>query len=129
LIRDKDIKSRYRKTEKDWKRERKLSFEQVLILILKGHKYPIQNSLNKFFEQMNDLKIVPTASAYCQARDKIKSKVFKEMSNKVVEDFYRLYDIKKWKSRRLIGIDGSKINFPNTADLRNRYKVMNSNFG
>ena len=98
-------------------------------MILKGHKYPMQNSLNKFFQQINNLENLPTASAYCQARDKIQAKIFKEMSNKTVDDFYRLYESKTWKSRRLLGIDGSKINFCNTEELRNKYKVMNNNNG
>lgn len=98
-------------------------------MILKGHKYSMQNSLNKFFSQINNLDNLPTASAYCQARDKIKPEIFKVMSTKAVSDFYSLYNTKTWKSRRLISIDCSKINFSNTEELRGKYKIINNNSG
>jgi hypothetical protein len=66
----------------------------------------MQNSINKFFDKIGKLDNIPTASAYCQARDKIKPEIFKEMSNKAVEDFYNLYETKTWNSRRLISVDG-----------------------
>lgn len=87
----------------------------------------MQNSLNKFFQQINNLAELPTASAYCQARDKIKPEIFKEMNLSAVSDFYRLHNTKTWKSRRLLSVDGSKINFPNTEELRNKYKLINNN--
>lgn len=87
----------------------------------------MQNSLNKFFQQINNLDNLPTASAYCQARNKITPGIFKEMSNSAVSDFYRLNDAKTWKSKRLLSVDGSKINFPNTEELRNKYRLLNNN--
>lgn len=89
----------------------------------------MQNSINKFFDKIGKLDNIPTASAYCQARDKIKPELFKEMSNKSIEDFYNFYETKTWNSRRLISVDGSKINFSNTEELRNKYKVINNTSG
>jgi hypothetical protein len=70
---------------------------------------------------------VPTASAYCQARQKLKPELFARLNQLVVENFYRLYEadgaVKRWHGRRLLGADGTKLNLPDTEDLRTAFTV------
>jgi hypothetical protein len=86
-----------------------------------------QNALNKVFREMDQLETVPTASAYCQARQKLKPELFAHLNQMVVEDFYRLYEaddaVKCWHGRRLLGADGTNINLPDSESLRAAFSV------
>ena len=60
------------------------------MLILRGHKFSLQNALNKVFGALGKLRLVPTASAYCQARQKLDPALFQELTTITAQDFYRL---------------------------------------
>lgn len=86
-----------------------------------------QNALNKIFRELDQLEVVPTASAYCQARQKLKPELFVRLNQRVVDDFYRLYEahggVKRWRGRRLLGADGTTLNLPDTKSLREAFTV------
>lgn len=86
-----------------------------------------QNALNKIFRELDRLEVVPTASAYCQARQKLKPELFVRLNQRVVDDFYRLYEahggVKLWRGRRLLGADGTTLNLPDTESLREAFTV------
>jgi hypothetical protein len=117
----------YRQKRTDFTRHRVLGFSQVVVLILSGHKLSLQNALNKVFKAFGRVFEVPTASAYCQARQKIKAEVFVHLNESVVEDFYRLYGaeekVKRWHGQRLLGSDGTYLNLPDTKELRKAFSV------
>jgi Transposase DDE domain len=111
----------------DFTRDRVLTLPIVALSILRGHKVSQQNALNKIFRELDQLEAVPTASAYCQARQKLKPELFARLNQIVVEDFYRLYGadgaVKRWRGHRLLGSDGTKINIPDTPSLRAAFTV------
>ncbi len=114
--------------ETDWTRQRKLPFARVLALILRGHKLPIQNTRNTVFGTLDALDQLPTASAYCQARRKLKPDVFLYL-NRIVTDHMdqsgtSRAPIKTWHGRRLLAADGTYLNLPDTPDTRARYSLQ-----
>jgi Transposase DDE domain len=117
----------YRVNPEDFTRTRLLTLPTVGLCILRGHKVSEQNALNKVFRELDQLEDVPTASAYCQARQKLKPELFSHLNQKVVEDFYRLYEadgtVQRWHGRRLLGADGTKLNLPDTESLRAAFTV------
>jgi hypothetical protein len=121
------LTKRYRKAEKDFTRERVLTFSRVVVLILSGHKLSLQNGLNKVFKALGKVFEVPTASAYCQARQKIKAEVFVALNQSVVADFYELYGaenkVERWHGHRWLGADGTYLNLPDTPTLRKAFSV------
>jgi hypothetical protein len=120
----------YRVNPKDFTRTRLLTLPVVALLILRGHKVSQQNALNKVFREIDQIEAAPTASAYCQARQKLKPELFARLNQMVVEDFYRLYEakgaVKRWRGHRLLGADGTKLNLPDTEDLRKAFSVHNN---
>lgn len=118
---------KYKKEEKDFSRQRLLTFSRVVVLILSGHKMSLQNALNKFFSSLGELFRVPTASAYCQAKKKVEPEIFVHLSEVLCEDFYRLYEadgeVLRWHGRRLLGADGTYLNLPDTPELRAQFRV------
>jgi len=117
----------FRVNPADFTRTRVLTLPIVVLSILRGHKVSQQNALNKVFRELDQLEAVPTASAYCQARQKLKPELFARLNQMVVEDFYRLYEadgaVKLWRGHRLLGADGTKLNLPDTPSLRAAFTV------
>lgn len=112
----------YRVRAQDWSRQRTLTFLRVVGLRLTGHKHALQNALNRFFRAIGLVAEVPTASAYSQARQKVEPALFQYLNQLVVEKFYPLYapegGVKRWQGRRVLGIDGTMINLPDTVVTR-----------
>lgn len=117
----------FRVNPSDFTRNRTLTLPIVALSILRGHKVSQQNALNKVFRELDQLEAVPTASAYCQARQKLKPELFARLNQIVVEDFYRLYEadgaVKRWRGHRLLGADGTKLNLPDSEGLRAAFTV------
>jgi len=115
----------YRVRAQDWSRQRTLTFLRVVVLMLMGHKHALQNALNRFFRAIGVVAEVPTASAYSQARQKVEPALFQHLNQLVVEKFYTLYapegGVKRWQGRRVLGIDGTMINLPDTTATRQHY--------
>jgi Transposase DDE domain len=124
-LRDDKTVARYRVRAQDWSRQRTLTFLRVVTLMLTGHKHALQNALNRFFRALGLLREVPTASAYSQARQKVEPALFQHLNTLVVEKFYALFAAdggeKRWQGRRVLGIDGTMINLPDTAATRAQY--------
>jgi hypothetical protein len=108
-------RQQYRVKDQDWTRQRKLPFQRVATLILRGHKLSQQNALNRLFRELGEVEQVATASAYTQARHKLKPERFIELNQLGVSQSYRLYDeqdgVRRWHGRRLIGVEGSLSEF------------------
>jgi Transposase DDE domain len=123
-----EMVSRYRLQPTAWTRQRNLSFLMVVTVILTGHKRVLQHALNRVFQALGRVTEVPTASAYSQARQKLHPALFQHLNDVVIEDFYRLYgadgEVKRWQGRRLLGIDGSVFNVPDTRETRQCYSVQ-----
>lgn len=75
---------------------------------------------------------MPTASAYCQARRKVKAEVFQQLNAQVRTDFYRLWDakgkVKRWRGHRLVGAGGSYLNLPDSPPLRERFSAPGNQY-
>ena len=62
---------------------------------------------------------MPTASAYSQARKKLQPALFQHLNAVVLEKFYTLYKdegVHRWHGRRVVAIDGSIFNVPDTLE-------------
>lgn len=124
-LQEEQTRARYRVRAQDWSRHRTLTFLRVVVLMLTGHKHALPNALNRFFRALGLVTEVPTASAYSQARQKVEPALFHHLNQLVVEKFYTLYaaegGVKRWQGRRVIGIDGTMINLPDTTAPRAHY--------
>ena len=123
----------FRVTPTAFTRNRALTFVTVAMLILRGHKISLQNALDKVFGALGKLRLVPTASAYCQARQKLEPALFQELTAITAQDFYRLAGpeggLRTWRGHRLLGADGSEFTLPDTPELRLAYSVQRNQIG
>ncbi|MCA1626770.1 MAG: IS4 family transposase [Acidobacteria bacterium] len=117
----------------DFSRQPHLSLPRVATLILRGHKVSQQNALHKFFRELGEPDRTLTASAYCQARQKLAPALFVQLNEATVAEFTTLSQAdgtwQTWHGHRLLGADGTKLNLPDTQALRATYSVVGNQHG
>jgi DDE family transposase len=125
-------KERFRAHEQAFTRQRVLTFSKVALLVLRGHKLGLQNALNKVFTDLDEVFRVPTASAYCQARQKLKPELFVHLNETVCADFYDLYEsdslVKLWRGHRLVGCDGTYLTLPDNEETRAQFSLQTNQY-
>lgn len=101
--------------EKDFTRERKLSFEQVLKFILSMTGKSLRGELMEYF----DLKTsMPTVSAFVQQRNKIDHRAFEVLFHAFTT---AIKEQSLFKGYRLIAVDGSDLHTPTNKDEADSY--------
>lgn len=120
----------YRMNEKDFTRKRKQSFVSTLVFMMNLLRKSLVIEIHNFVTILNsDTRNISqqffTKSAFTQNRKKIKPEVFDELSKSLTEEFYsdNEENVKLWKGFRLLAVDGSLVNLPNTKEVRDYYGV------
>lgn len=98
-------------------RVRKLSFQKVVGLLLQKSVKSLQVKLNEFFF---DLALNPaSASAFSQARANLSHAVFIELNTvSYAQAYYETPGYKTYKDFRLLAVDGSRIQLPDSEVVR-----------
>jgi hypothetical protein len=111
---------------------RVLSWPVVIVLMLRGQKVSMQNAVNKFFSAVGRVWEVVTASAYSQARQKVQPEVFVHLNTVACEEYYTRYgadqELGLWHGQRVLGVDGSYLNLPDTAETRREFSVQTKQY-
>jgi glutaredoxin len=126
IARDEQLLDNFRKSNKDFTRNRKLPFERLVLLIAKLCKKTLSIELETFFEELGEQDAC-SVSAFTQQRIKLKASFF-HWWNRVLWSSYYYYscDIKQWRGFRIIAADGSNVSLVNTPVL-NKYFGGQSN--
>ena len=136
IINSKEIKMQFRKSEKDFTRNRKLTFEIIVNLILQKWVKSLQLRLNEFSIKLSGKLETITSSAYVQAKNKLSYKLFLHLNLAIIINRY--YDIKEneawyktWNNYRILATDGSQIRLPDEKEIKDKYwtsKIKNWNW-
>lgn len=87
----------------------------LLLMLRKGVK-SLQLTLNEFLDGLDRASV--TASAYSQARQRLKYTAFIELNREAVAKVcYQDGDSLRYQGFRLLAIDGSKVRLPDTKDI------------
>ncbi len=125
-------KQKYRVSEKDFTRNRKLTFDAMALCMIKLLRQNVQVELNSYFSNINKFEnnklLCATTSAFVQNRRKIKSEMFYDLNKIIANDFYQDNDdyVKLYKGHRLLSIDGSTINLPVNKNTQQVYGTFNN---
>ena len=107
--------------EKNFTRNRKISFKEVINMCLQLEGGSLQNEMLKYFDFSYD---TPTKSAYCQQRAKVYPQALKCLFFLFTEDVMALGDMKTFHGYRLLAGDGSDVNIPyNPEDTETFHKA------
>lgn len=106
--------------EKDFTRNRVLTFPTMILLLLRKSVKSLQLILNELFIH-NHISQTVSSSAYHQARKKFKHTAFVELNEDAIEVFYENSKVKRWKGYQVYGVDASQIILPTTEELEGKF--------
>lgn len=122
------LKENFRKSDKDFTRNRILTYDNMLILLLQKWVKSLQLRLNEFSLKLDKLV---SNSAFTQARSKLLPEVFDYLNIEVIiKRFYNLKENEAWYNRfwdyRILAIDWSKIRLPDEKEIQEKYWKIKS---
>ncbi|WP_094607259.1 IS4 family transposase ISPa45 [Sporomusa silvacetica DSM 10669] len=98
----------------------KMNFKDAIYFILKGLRKTLQIEIDDWFEFLGGEDTM-TKQAFSQLRQKIKPDAFIQLNEKYINWFYSDDDFNKYKGYRLLSIDGSITEIPNTVNTREHF--------
>ena len=117
---DTDVMDIFRKNKADFIRNRKLSFKDLILFIVKLNKKSLSVALDQFFEdELKDPARSCSVSAFSQQRIKLDHLFFQVWNEVLYESFYfhAADQVKKWRGHRVVAADGSAISVIGTDAL------------
>ena len=101
--------------EKDFTRERKLSFEQVLKAVLSMTGKSLRSELMEYFNLKTSM---PTVSAFVQQRNKVNPYAFETLFHTFT---YAIDEQTLFKGYRLLAVDGSDLHTPTNKNEKDSF--------
>src|SRR5438046_560129 len=121
LIAQESFCHRHRAHEKAFTRKRSFTFMNSVLFILQKTIRSVQLHVHSFFESLGQEAPGLTASAWSQARLKLRYTAFIALNEKaILKVLYRDHahpQLRLWKGHRLLVIDSSLVRLPNREDL------------
>ena len=105
-------------------RDRKLTFEQLIIFLTRGVISTTQRELNAFYKQVKkrDFNIQEiTKGAFTQSRGKLKPEAFLELNDNLCATFYNEAPYLVWHDLRLLSVDGTRLVLPNHPSIKEEF--------
>ena len=117
------LKERYRRSTKDFTRERKMPFRKVVLFMMGLSRRSLQIDLTTFMRSFSAGAMNITNSAFNQNRKKIDPMLFKDLLQVLNTEFYTDNDarVRLWEGMRLLATDGSTLILPRTDELEEVY--------
>lgn len=108
---------------KSFTRNRKLTFSDILMLTLNKQGKNITFEIRDYeINKKGESTVNYTDEAYLKQRRQLNPKVFKELNNGYLKDFYHeRKEVKRYKSYVVWAIDGTKEEIPNTIENREKF--------
>lgn len=117
------FKRLHSKTKEAFTRSRVLTFSITLLMVMRNSVKSLQNAANEAMLALGELPV--TASAYCQARYKLKHTAFMALNKSAVQKaMYEGGEYQKFWGFRLLAVDGSKIRLPEKQAISDEFGVM-----
>lgn len=113
--------------EKSFSRDRVFTFGVLLSFLMTNLQKGLQREIAAFAEAIqSDGGSIPEVSkaAFCKARKKLKPEAFLELDKIVLQNFYESQEADLWNGYRLIGVDGSTVELPNSPEIQEKYGVF-----
>ena len=105
-------------------RNRKFGFVDTILFIISGIKNSLQAGLNYYLDMKNRQNETYTKQAFSKGRQRLQYTALKELSDTVIQEFYKLANTKTFHGYHLLAIDGSKYNLPSTDKLKKVFNVQ-----
>ena len=126
-----EVKKLFTESETDFTRDRKLTFNRTVLLIVNMLKRSLSVEVRDFFENCVDKSISCTKAALTIQRKKIKSIFFEVWNKQFVDSFYEYYgnNVKKWRGFLIIAVDGSTTTLFNKDSVIDHFGCTKNQYG
>jgi hypothetical protein len=117
----------YKEGDKAFSRDRIFTFKVLLCFLMSNLQKAIQREIALFKDAIElDGGSIPEVSkaAFCKARNKLKPTIFVALSDIVLDEFYQSDLVQHWRGYRVIGIDGSTAELPNSDQIKYQYGIF-----
>ena len=123
-INSKQTKINYKNNDNDFIRNRKMSFQNVVLYNLNKKGLTSKMEIEEFIEQVNMMDI--SAPAVLKQRLKLNGKIYLDMIQENLKGFYTEFkeEVKLLNGYIVCAIDGSDFEIPNTIKTRNKYNIL-----
>ena len=127
VIEKKETKEKFRLSEKDFTRNRKFTFENVVYYNLNKKGLTSKMEIEEFTNLIKKADV--SNVAVLKQREKLNANIYTEIRNKNLETFYNEYkeEVKTFKGYLLLSVDGSYFEIPNTEITRKNYDSKKNN--
>lgn len=126
IVNKHEFMEKFRKTKKDFTRNRKLSFAMNILLIFVCLKRSIQAGIDQFIIEVDTTFDTYSKQAFSKGRERILPEALKELHRISTEFFYNEAEYKTYSGYRMLAIDGSKIDLPYNKELMEIYGCQKS---
>lgn len=117
-----------RKKESAFTRKRKMPFCDIIFFMLGSLRRSVQRELEVFFQEKG--KAMVSRQAFAIAREQIRPEALRSLNDDIIEKFETEDEaIETYKGYRLIAVDGSIIDLPNTKALQERFGYSSNDTG
>lgn len=99
----------------------KMGFKELVLFILNFAKKSLQVELDNFSFNEKDSDFRVSKQAFSEARKKISPKAFIMLSDSIINWFYTDTDFIRFKEYRLLAIDGSVLQVPNSKKIIKKF--------
>jgi hypothetical protein len=119
LILSENFKTTNRSTNQDFIRNCRITFPILILAILNLMRKSLQSELNNLVKII-DMSTI-SKQVFSAARKKLLPTAFIHLNNALIEEFYCDNKFKKFLGYRLIAIDGSTLQLPESASIKEKY--------
>lgn len=115
---------KFKLKETAFTRKRKIGFKGILVFILLNLKHSLTIEIDKFLENLGvENKFGYTKQAFSKARQLIDPAAFADLNKITLEHIYN-NKFKTFKGYRVVAVDGSTVQLPNTQEMTEKYGVF-----
>jgi len=131
LLHSQQFKEHCRKKKKYFTRKRILTFPVLAAFLMNMLTKTLQVELDRFFKVLKGQtsKVRVSKQAFSQARQKLSEKTFILLDERLVEEFYTDNTYTTWNGYRLVGIDGSTAQLPDSDEIREGFGSVSNQYG
>jgi hypothetical protein len=105
-------------------RNRKLSFEKLIVFLARVGMKALQRELDSFYKQVTGSEFnirEVTKGAFTQARSHLRPEAFLELNENACQTFYDEAPYLVWKGHRLLAVDGTRLVLPSHKTIIEEY--------
>lgn len=103
-----------------------MPLEDILLFCLARKGLTTTLELRTYFEQKEDLSMKISKQGYLQQRKRWNPDIFTHLNDQYFIDFYNSSEVSLWNGFLVLGIDGSKMEVPNSEGNRLRFDKSNN---